>query len=177
MDIIHTFCCCSGAQSTGTRRPANHADIHRNQSDTTDEQDEALQAAIQRSLTDTGPPPESQETFERPPPYNPHYNPAVGGEEDQEQYSGFDQVHEQVATDPPGSSNQGNQGPIEFEPAQERHSTSSDAATGFDAVHDEQRDEVGRSSLRQRHPLVDRERSLDDLRAARLARLNNIQRH
>ena len=152
--------------------------MRRDHGDATDEQDDALQAAIQRSLTDRGPVPASEERFERPPPYNPHYNPDIPDEvEDQEQHIGFEQVHDQIGSDPPASGSQASQDPTGFEAAQGEDSTSSEAATGFDAVHNGLRDEMGRYSLRQRRPQGGGERSLDDLRAARLARLNNVRQH
>ena len=143
----------------------------------TDDQDEALQAAIQRSMTDTGPPPESQENIERPPPYNPHYDHASDDVRDPEQRIGFEPVHEQVASAPPSSGNHRDQGPLGFEAIQEGPSASRDGSIGFEAVQNDQSDEMGRSSLRQRHHQGGEERSLDDLRAARLARLNNVRRH
>lgn len=174
------FLLLSGSQYAGARRPVNRASVHRDRSGTTDEQDEDLQATIQRSLTDTGHVPESEERLERPPPYNPHYDPSGhDAVRDQHRHTGFDQVHEEVASAPQASSNQGNQGPIAFEAVQVGGDdlTSSEEALEFDSVHSEQRDEVGRSCLRQRHHQRAGERSLDDLRAARLARLNNVRRH
>ena len=151
------LCCCPGSQYAGAGRPVDRAGVHRDRNGATDEQDDDLQAAIQRSLTDTGPAPESEERLERPPPYNPHYDPSAhDAVRDQDQHTGpiaFEAV--QVGGDP----------------------TSSEAALGCESVHSEQRDEVGRSSLRQRHPQGGGERSLDNLRAARLARLNNVRQH
>ena len=173
------LCCCPGSQYAGARRSVNRAGVHRDRNGATDEQDEDLQAAIQRSLTDTGPVPESEERHERPPPYNPHYDPSAHyAVRDQDQHPGLDHVHEQVASAPQASSNQGNQGPTAFEAVQVGGDpTSSEASLGCESVHSEQRDEMGRSSLRQRHPRGGGERSLDNLRAARLARLNNVRRH
>lgn len=175
--LTHTLCSPSGSQPAGARRPADRADMPGDHSDVTDDQDEALQAAIQRSMTDAEPPSESQENIERPPPYNPHYDHANAEVGAQEQHIGFDSVHEQVESAPPSSGSHGDQGPVGFEAIQDGPSTSSNASLGFEAVQNEQMDEMGRSSLRQRHPQGGEERSLDDLRAARLARLNNVRQH